>query len=278
MRVTPGTRTARTSARPIPQPRALSLGALLSLGLPTLIPIPALAQSGTRAVELHADLTRNDGSAAVEIRIDFVPDDTADLNIELLGFGDGRTDGFRSPAADGPLIRFDRSSGSRQWTVIARSDMDRGVIERGDSLWRFRAAYVVRNAIVTKDGTVRVHVPVLTLALPPLRDAGNVFHAEVRVPSSWSVTEGFPTGLRATSDGIFAVDLPVAPSVVSLRARTDGVWRPGLPLLLDGLAGVVLVAFLVIGWRYLRRTSPAGGPGGLAAGAGDGSSRMAGCD
>jgi hypothetical protein len=85
-----------------------------------------------------------------------------------------------------------------------------------------------------------------------VRNAGDVFHAELRAPSNWSVSEAFPTGLREAG-GIYTVDLAVAPSVVSLRARTDGNWRPGVPLLIDVAALTILLAFIVIGLRWLRR-------------------------
>jgi hypothetical protein len=115
---------------------------------------------------------------------------------------------------------------------------------------------VVHNTGVVTGETVRVHVPVLTVAFPPQSDAGNIFHAEVRVPSYWSVTEAFPTGLRQRTDGVFAVDLTASPSVISLRARTDGAWRPGVPLLLDVLAGAI----------HLRAGASAGDPDGVTFG------------
>jgi hypothetical protein len=175
--------------------------------------------------------------------------------------------GFRA-TTDGPLIRFAERSGSREWVVLESRDFERMGIERIDrdaspsgprlgpdsarTYWRLAASYVVNNARITRGETVRVHIPVLTVALPPLRDVGDVFHAEVLVPSYWSVTDGFPTALRSTADGMYAVDLAVAPSVISVRARTDGAWRPGLPVILDVLAGFILLAFVVIGWRHLH--------------------------
>ncbi len=124
---------------------------------------------------------------------------------------------------------------------------------------------MVHNARITTGEAVRVDIPVLTAALPPVRDAGDIFHADIRMPSIWFVTESFPTGLRPGPDGSYTVDLPVAPSVITIRARTDGAWRPGAPLLLDALAGAILLAFVIVGWRHLRAaaaspdpTAPAG--------------------
>jgi hypothetical protein len=67
------------------------------------------------------------------------------------------------------------------------------------------------------------------------------------------VAEAFPTGLRPTdTPDVWAVELAVVPAVLSLRARTDGRWRPGLPALLDVAAVLVVVAFSVVGLRHLR--------------------------
>jgi hypothetical protein len=217
------------------------------------------AQSVVRAVRLSADLTTDDGSAIVRVEVELIPDDTAGLRVELLGFGRGTTDGFLAGGPDGPMVRFEERSGSRQWIVIERAAFESHGLERiaggAGSLWRLRATYVVRNAQTTKGESVLVHVPVLTVALPPVRDAGDVFHAGIRAPSSWSVAETFPTGLREGDDGEYAVDLAVAPSVVSLRARTDGAWRPGVPLLLDIAAGMILLVFVVAGLRWLRASN-----------------------
>jgi len=250
-------RRNRRHDKPDPRHNAslLSLGLALALAFqPTRVP----AQTGVHSIDFHADLATDDGSAIVEIEIEFVPDDTAGLRIELLGFARGWTDGFRTPGPDGALIRFDGRSGSREWVLIERDEFAGLGIERTDSIWRLRAGYVIHDAAMTDSERVRVHVPVLTVALPPVTDAGDVFHADVRVPSYWAVTEGFPTGFRPASEDYLAVDLAVAPSVISLRARTDGTWRPGVPLLLDILAGIILAGFLFIGWRHLRESASEG--------------------
>jgi hypothetical protein len=254
----------------------------LGLSLALIVPVTIHAQSALHSVSLFADLATDDGSAEVAVEIDFVLDDTADVRIELIGFGNGRTDGFFANGADGPLIRFTDRSGSREWVVIAQDDFERigleqgriadGVFEPHDAsgtpaagppatprAWRLRATYVVRNTGIRRGETVRVHVPVLTLALPPARDAGTVFRARVRLRSNWSVSEAFPTGMQQQSDGTWAVDLAAAPAVISFRARTDGAWRPGVPLLLDLLAGAILFAVLVVGGRHVRTSASAAG-------------------
>lgn len=238
---------------------------------------PLHAQS-VRSVSVVADLASSDGSAAVHVEIEFTSDDTAGVRIELLHFANTAADGFRAGSSDAPLTQFDTRTGSRAYVLVARAAFERIGIERAGlvpsptpragagsagTLWRLDATYVVNNASITRGESVLAHIPVLTVALPPPRDAGNVFHAEVRVPSSWSVSEGFPAGLRPDDAGRYTVDLPVAPSVISVRARTDGAWRPGVPLLLDVAAGLILLAFLFIAWQRLDGRAAAG-PGGVA--------------
>jgi hypothetical protein len=41
--------------------------------------------------------------------------------------------------------------------------------------------------------------------------------------------------------------------MVSARGRTDGTWRLGLPLVIDLLTVVILLAFSFVGWRHLAR-------------------------
>lgn len=101
-------------------------------------------------------------------------------------------------------------------------------------------------------GMIHARIPVLTG--PPVRaeSGGEAFQARLTVPESWAVSEGFPSGLRAVDDGVWAVSLTVAPSVVGFRASTDGRWRPGLPLLVDVLTVLILASFIGAGWRHLR--------------------------
>lgn len=112
--------------------------------------------------------------------------------------------------------------------------------------------YTVEGAVEGHGGDVRLRLPVVVVDLPPHTADGPVFHARIEVPDDWRVTGAFPTGLARTDAGAWEVDLAVVPSLVSLRARTDGAWRPGLPVVLDVLAVVVLLGFGVVGARHLR--------------------------
>lgn len=122
-------------------------------------------------------------------------------------------------------------------------------VPSGDSVV---VTYTVEGAVEADGGDVRLRLPVVVVDLPPHTADGPVFHARIEVPDDWRVTGAFPTGLARTDAGSWEVDLAVVPSLVSLRARTDGAWRPGLPVVLDVLAVVVLLGFGVVGARHLR--------------------------
>ncbi len=209
---------------------------------------PAAAQTTVRSARLTADLAPDDDGAAVRVEYVLAVDGASPLRFELLGFGHATTEGFRiGDRETGTPIRLDAESGSLRAAVFSLG------IGADESEFSFVAYYFIAQAVERTGDGVRVHLPVLTLALPPEASKLDVFHAEVRLPESWRVSEGFPTGLRRRPDGAYEVDLPVVPSVVSLRARADGAWRPGLPLVLDVLAGLLLLGFGVVGWRHLRK-------------------------
>ncbi len=118
---------------------------------------------------------------------------------------------------------------------------------------RVVAAYEVPAAVSGRGAAVRGHVPLLSLDLPPEAASPGLFRAEIHLPPGWTVTEGFPTGMTpAGAPGTYAVDLAVVPALIGFRARSDGAWRPGLPLALDVVALVALLAFSALGWRHLR--------------------------
>jgi hypothetical protein len=242
--------------------RALAVAAAVA-AVTALWPVRTHAQSVVRSVEMSADLTAGDGSAAVHVEIVFVPDDTSGVRLELLGFANAMAEEFRSGGADGPVIRFAGRTGSRAWIVIERGALERAGLRPAPlddtRVWHLIADYVVDNAVVRDASGVRARVPVLTVALPPVRASGDVFRARVVVPPDWIVVESFPTGLRETPDSEYDVRLAVAPSVISLRARSDGAWRPGVPLILDVVAGIILLVFLVFGWRHVRQATSAEG-------------------
>lgn len=200
------------------------------------------------------------GGTDAEVRIEYTVargrQDADPVRVELLGFGPAAVDSV-GVEADGRAIRLAPEAGSMRAGTFtlppARTDAEEV---------RVSLAYRVAGAVERSGPDVRVRVPVLVLDLPPAPGGGPVFHGSVRLPDTWSVSGAFPTGLASDGEGSWEVDLPVVPALVSLRGRSDGAWRPGLPQALDALALVLLLGFGLVGWRHLREL--AGSAGGAA--------------
>lgn len=211
-------------------------------GLLVAFPGTLQAQGVVRSAALTVDLTAGDGGAAVRLEYEMTLEDVAEaVTVELLVpegiavgdvFATGRervvlwpASGVRRSAA----VAVERSAGNERRLVVE---------------------YRVDGAVREEGGAVHVRIPVLSVSLPPT-ESGDVLQASVRVPAAWSVSERFPTGLREAEQGVYEASLPVVPSVVSLRGRTDGKWRPGLGLILEVLTAVILVGFGTASWRNL---------------------------
>jgi len=221
----------------------------LIVGIGLTLPVPAMAlQSATPMVEsavLTVDLTAGDGSASVrvEYRLSGHAPGAA-IPIQLLGFGVATTDEVRVGALD-PVVLWPTSGTLRVATVRSWGSAE------GEAS-RFALEYDVLEAVEQSGDAFVVRVPIVVVKLPPVEEADELFRARVRLPAAWRVADGFPSGFRADGDD-YSVSLPVVPSVVRLRGRVDGRWRPGLPLVVDLLVVSILLAFAFRGWRHLRR-------------------------
>jgi hypothetical protein len=163
----------------------------------------------------------------------------------VLDFGSARVSDLRTD--DGRRLSLMQGAGVSRGVVLPLGSPD------AQGFVRIVTEYDVPGAVSVEGGSLRVHVPVLTVDRPPGEAGPDVFAAELRVPPEWSITEGFPSGLAAGAEaGVYGVGLPVVPAVVSFRGRSDGAWRPGLSLALEVLAGAVLLGFSLTGWRHLR--------------------------
>lgn len=228
----------------------MGLRSLLIASVALLVALPCVGQTTVRSVRLFADLSPDDGGAEVRVEYLLAVEGQPPLRFELLGFGAATAEAFwLGERRTGTPIRLETESGT-----LRAADFTLTVADTGAD-FRIDATYWIASAVERDGAEIRVRVPVLTLALPPASGIPGLFRAELRLPSGWAVSESFPTGLRSTDDGAFAVELAAAPSVVSLRARTDGAWRPGLPFVLEVLTGLILGAFGVFGWRHLRKVA-----------------------
>ncbi|HSM59906.1 MAG TPA: hypothetical protein VK849_03870 [Longimicrobiales bacterium] len=210
---------------------------------------PVAAQETVRSVRMSADLTRGGATVTVEVELEGARPG-ATLSATILDFGEASAAELAvgSDGAPGALSVLQGTARS------ATLPVEPGAV---GSQWVV-ATYQVAHAVTVDGPWLRAHVPVLSVDRAPAEARPGLFRAELRVPPEWSVTEGFPSRF-ATSDepGVYAVELPVVPSVISFRGRSDGAWRPGVPLLLDLLAGVIILAFSTVGLRHLRRVAAA---------------------
>ena len=212
------------------------------------VAVPASAQTTVQSARLYADLSPDDGGA--EVRVEYVLDvqGTPELRFELLGFGAASADVFwLGEQRTGTQIELDAETGSMRAAAFTLS------LAETSEPYHLVTHYWIAEAVQLDGEDVRVRVPVLSIAFPPADGVSDLFRAELRLPPEWSVAEGFPTGLEANDEGVYTVALPVVPSLVSARGRTDGAWRPGLPLVIDLLTAAVLLVFSFMGWRHLKR-------------------------
>lgn len=193
------------------------------------------------AAQMSATVDPVSGRAEVRIVYGVSPTPSAPIRIEALDFTPAVVREVRLAGAAAPLVLDPESGHLRATDIPAASPGDSIVV-----------TYTVDGAVEADGADVRLRLPVVVVHLPPHTADGPVFQATIDVPGDWAVTGGFPTGLAQADNGSWMVDLAVVPSLVSLRARTDGAWRPGLPGVLDTLALVVLLAFGFVGARHLR--------------------------
>ena len=216
------------------------------------LPPPVVAQDPgwlVRSVHMEADLNSEDGVADVVVRYevgavegDVLPA-SQPLHLELLGFGDATVDRFTTRSGDS--VELWPTHGTHRaasvWVSTTALDPDIGFVE---------LSYRVDAAVVEQDGRLRARIPVLT-GPPGAPGADGRFTARLRLPEGWTVSEGFPSGLRRDDDGSWSVGLQVTPSMVGFRGRTDGTWRLSVPLVVDLMTVLVLLVFSAVGWRHL---------------------------
>ena len=224
-----------------------------------LLPAAASGQASeagawvTLLQQVDVEMGAGDGSADVGVRLELgtqelgapLPLDVP-VTFEVLGFGNATVDEV-DLGKGGRLILCPTVGCGKGATVRLCAEDVR------DGKASVEVSYRVEDVLETPGTAVHARIPMLTG--PPVRgETGeDAFQARLSVPEEWTVTEGFPSGLRASGPGGYVVSLSVAPSIVGFRARTDGDWRPGFPLLVDVLTILILVTFAGFGWRHLRR-------------------------
>lgn len=193
----------------------------------------------------HADLQPTDGSAVVTLayRLDRAPA-AGTVAIRVLDFAPAVATRVRAGGAE--VTWGDAMGAARTATVV----VDEAPFGQGAEV---TLSYRVAEALQIEGASVRVRIPVPALLLAPEGARPRLFQATVAGPTAWRMNDGFPSGVGPGAEaGSWEAVLPAVPSVVTLRGRTDGRWRPGLAVTLDGVALLVLVGFLGGGWRHMR--------------------------
>ena len=229
--------------------RAALLAALVACAL-AAGPSWAFGQATVDSVRLRADLTGAGGEAAVRVEYALsgvAPGDS--VAVTLLDFGLAIPLDVRV-GEPGESARIPVSLGAaRRARLPVQAALDGGA--------RLVVAYTVPLPPDAGRGTAVAHLPVLTVDGAPDAAIPGLFQAEVRVPSGWTVTEAFPTGLAPSgAEGALLAQLPVVPSVVTLRFRTGSGTGVPLPLVLNVFAGACIALVGIAGWRQLAPGRP----------------------
>lgn len=231
----------------------LVLGVLTGAGV---LPAHGAAQADGEWVVLSAsmtaDLTAGDGSALVTLSYVFGPTEPGGplpvdraIPLELLGFGDATTDDVTADG-DTRLVLWPTVGSHRSATL-------RPPFEADGSTFPVEFRYRIQRAVATNGDRLRGRVPVLSGPPPRGDGATGGFEARLLLPEGWTLNDAFPSGMRRSDDGSWAVALPVVPAMVGFRATVGSGWNPGLPLVVDVLTFTFLVAFAAFGWRHMRR-------------------------
>lgn len=201
------------------------------------------------SVQMNADLSAADGSAEVTMRYVLGPDSgrmlplTRPVRFELLGFGDATVE--RVSVSSGRSFELWPTQGSHRAASLFLSEVTAGSTVPLEVRYRVEAA-------VHEDGPrLRARIPTLTGPAEPIGEDGVGFTARLILPPEWVASEGFPSGLREDTDGVWSVSLQTSPSMVGFRGRSDGLWRPGVPLAVDLVTLLILLGFSAVGWRHL---------------------------
>ncbi|HSW30348.1 MAG TPA: hypothetical protein VLH75_12765 [Longimicrobiales bacterium] len=211
---------------------------------------PALAQAKVASARLQADLTGAGGEAAVRLEYTLSGVAAGDsVAVTLLDFGLAIPLEVRVGDA-GEAVRVPVSLGAARRTRLP-------VAAAPDGGARLVVSYTVPLPPDAGRGTAVAHLPLLTVDGPSESARPGLFQAEVRVPREWTVTEAFPTGLGPDGPGgALRAQLPVVPSVVTLRFRTGSDKGIPLPLVLNIFAGACIALVGIAGWRQLAPGRP----------------------
>lgn len=235
--------------------RAVGAALACSLGVASavsgsLAPSPQIIDSA-RIASVAMTAAVAPGQTGVEVRLEYRLDGDpgtleGPVRIHALGIGDTEVGDLRllvpGSSIEPRALTLTGGQGVVRSAVVDLAEMG------GDVLV---LSYRVSGALDLQDGAVRARLPLLILDLPQAGTTRSTFRAAISVPEWWRVAGTFPSGLRAATPGVWSGDLQVVPAFVSISARTDARWRPGLPWALDVATVLILVGVSFVGWRHL---------------------------
>jgi hypothetical protein len=223
-----------------------AVASALALAPPAAAQDPGPAPAVVRGTRVEVVLPDSGTDVTVRVRIDVVPDADGSVPLALLELPTAT--GIDVRDEDGRPVSLETESGTRRSGAVTPDAAGRDP----DGVTRLVFTYVVPDGLTLDANRYEARIPVLGASAAPVEAGGGVFDVEIRLPAAWTLVDGFPSALRAESPGTWTATLPVVPSMVTARGRTDGAWRPGATLLVELVTVVVLLAFALFGWTRLR--------------------------
>jgi hypothetical protein len=221
------------------------------------IPLPTRGQEvegSLTEARVTAELTAVEAPIAIvaEFRVER-GEGTGEIPFTVIRFGDTEISDMLGTLDGAPVpIRF-RSGASSQSSGTLSLAGD-GTTS-GPRVVRFE--YRVEGAWSGSGDRYRVTLPLIVVPWAPEEARPETFAADIIVPESLSLYGSFPTGelQPATSGGRshYRLSLQVVPSVLTLRASVGGPPLLTVTRVMDGFVILLLLAFGIFGWRYLRR-------------------------
>ena len=221
------------------------------------IPLPTRGQEvegSLTEARVTAELTAVEAPIAIVAEFRVRPGEgTREIPFTVIRFGDTEISDVQGMLDGEPVpIRLESGASSQSRGALSLSG-DRSA--SGPRLVRFE--YQVEGAWSGSGDRYRVTLPLIVVPWAPEEARPETFAADIIMPESLSLYGSFPTGdlQPATSGGQsrYRVGLQVVPSMLTLRASVGGPPVLTVTRVMDGVVVILLLAFGIFGWRYLRR-------------------------
>lgn len=231
--------------------------ALLLLFMGGAIPLPIRAQEVEGLLteaRVTAKLTAVESPIVIVAEFEVEPGEgTREIPFVVIRFGDTQLSDVRG-TLDGEPVTIRLQSGV---STLSRGALSLAGGRRTPAPRLVRFEYQVDGAWSGSGDRYRVTLPLIVVPWAPEEARPETFAAEIIVPERLSIYGTFPTGVLqpATTNGQshYRLGLQVVPSMLSLRASVGGPPLVTVTRVMDGFVVILLLAFGISGWRYLRR-------------------------